>query len=126
MKRKDPAIPNVPRKHTQNQKSLDNLVPLKKGQVLNPWGRKGKSGTGGVSLKNSYQKFLNMLSPEHRQAIWDGLYRRACSGDATAIKLMVTLNGECPEFNQSTDSQAPQLTIVMPPKDTVSRVKPDV
>jgi len=102
----------------------ENLKPAKPGDVRNPWGRAGKNGMGGLSLKTNFRNWLNRIPEAQRQAIWDGLYRKACSGDAAAIKLMVSLNDECPDFQPDTTTDTSnQVTIVMPPKETVTIVK---
>lgn len=78
-----------------NPASLANLVkPIEKGEVRNPYGRKGKDGKGGITLKGEFRNYIQNISKEERDAVWLGLYTRAMSGDVAAIKLWVELNGE--------------------------------
>jgi len=67
---------------------------IKPGEVKNPYGRKGKDGTGGVSLKNEFKSYLNRLSQSERDAVWTGLFTKAMLGDVPALKMWVELNGE--------------------------------
>ena len=67
---------------------------IKPGEVKNPYGRKGKDGTGGVSLKKEFKAYLNRLSVAERDAVWTGLYTKAMLGDVPALKMLVELNGE--------------------------------
>lgn len=67
---------------------------IQKGEIKNPWGRKGKDGNGGVSLKNEFKAFLNRLSQDDRDAVWAGLFSKAMMGDVPALKMWVELNGE--------------------------------
>lgn len=78
-----------------NPKSLANLVdPIKPGEVRNPYGRKGKDGKGGITLKGEFRDYIKSISAEERNAVWIGLYTKAMLGDVAAIKLWVELNGE--------------------------------
>lgn len=75
--------------------SLANLVPpVAKGEVRNPHGRKGKDGTGGITLKGEFRDFIKRVSRDERDAVWIGLMTKAMQGDTQAIKLWVELNGE--------------------------------
>ena len=107
-------------KHVQTK----NLKPIAKGEVRNPYGRKGKSGLGGVSLKTSFKAYIASLDKYAQNDVWEGLYRRCCSGDPAAIKLLVSLNDECPDYIPEVQGeQAPHITIVMPPKTAVQQTK---
>lgn len=74
--------------------SISNLRPIQKGEVRNPYGKRGKSGFGGFSLKNNLKCFLSMLTPTQRNNFFNGLYTKATEGDVQAIKLMAELNDE--------------------------------
>lgn len=77
-----------------NPKSINNLKPIAKGEVKNPYGRKGKDGKGGLSLKNEFKRFIENMEEADRDAVWAGLWMRATTGDVSAIKLFVELNDE--------------------------------
>lgn len=66
----------------------------KPGNNLNPWGRTGKDGTKGFSLKSSYKRWLKTLPPEEQNKVWSGLFLKAKRGDIAAIKLFIELNDE--------------------------------
>lgn len=103
-----------------NPNSLANLRPNKKGECRNPWGRSGKDGNGGFSLKTNYQTWLSHLSDRERDEIWKGLYAKAIAGDPSAIKLLVSLNNENPDFEPDTNkADGTNITIVMPNKNNV-------
>lgn len=94
-------------------KSLANLKPQKKGEPAhNPNGRKGADGTGGLSLKNKFRKYMQSLSPEAHDAIWFGLIAQAQNGNTAAIKMIIELGGE--QVNDQLiemDSDKPNITI---------------
>ena len=104
--------------------NLATLKPCQKGEVRNPYGRKGKSGKGGLMLKTEYQAWLASLSEDQRKLVWNALYAKACNGDIQAIKLLVSMNNENPDYiPEETADTAPTVTIVMPTKETVETVK---
>lgn len=92
---------------------------IKPGQVLNAAGRKGKDGTGGVSLKQEFKNFLNRLSPDERDAIWIGLMTKAMTGDVPATKLWVELNGEQVNEQKVEATSGAQIVINIPPAEEV-------
>lgn len=100
-----------------NPAGLANLKPVQKGECRNPWGRKGKQGDGGLSLKESYRKFLNHLSEDEQNAVWMGLYTKAMLGDVQAIKLFVEMNGEQVNEQVQVQDNGTRIVIQMPPKD---------
>lgn len=91
---KDPKIPGLKRRRINPHPNVENLTPFEKGKVSNPYGRRGKSGKGGFSLKTSFKNYLRTLDADSQRAIWVGLHTKAASGDPAAIKLMFELNGE--------------------------------
>lgn len=95
---KTPKIPKGPGsgKKVAPQALLDKSVEtrIKPGEVKNPYGRKGKDGMGGVSLKKEFKAFLNRMTTEERDAVWMGLMTKAMMGDVPATKLWVELNDE--------------------------------
>lgn len=92
---------------------------IKKGEIKNPYGRKGKDGTGGVSLKQEFKNFLNRLSPDERDAIWIGLMTKAMTGDVPATKLWVELNGEQVNEQKVEATSGAQIVINIPPAEEV-------
>lgn len=100
-----------------NPAGLANLKPATKGEVRNPAGRKGKDGTGGFSLKESYRRFLSTMDQDAQNAVWSGLYLKACGGDVPAIKLFVELNGEIVNEQVQVQDNGTRIVIQMPPKD---------
>lgn len=103
-----------------NPASLANLVPpIAKGEVRNPNGRKGKDGTGGVTLKGEFKRYLQGRSVEERDAVWTGLWTKAMLGDVAAIKLWVELNGEkiIEDVQVDTGDKGPKIIIQMPPME---------
>ena len=100
-----------------NPASLANLKPNKGGEVANIYGRRGKSGTGGLSLKNEFKKFITNISEDERNAVWTGLYTKAMLGDVAAIKLWVELNGEQVNEQVQVQDNGTRIIIQMPPKD---------
>jgi hypothetical protein len=74
--------------------SLSNLRPIVSGEVRNSWGRNGKDGNGGMSLKSSYKEYINKLPNTEHDKIWSGLFQKCRSGDVAAIRLLVELNDE--------------------------------
>lgn len=101
-----------------------SLKPCTKGEVRNPYGRKGKSGTGGLCLKKEYANWMASLSEDQRKLVWNALYIKACNGDIQAIKLLVSMHNENPDYMpEETADAAPTVTIVMPTKETVETIK---
>lgn len=92
---------------------------IQKGEIKNPYGRKGKDGTGGVSLKQEFKNFLNRLSPDERDAIWIGLMTKAMTGDVPATKLWVELNGEQVNEQKVEATSGAQIVINIPPAEEV-------
>lgn len=105
-------------KKTQtNPNSLANLKPCKPGEARNPWGLHGKDGTKGFSLKENYRMWLSKLNEKDRAEIWKGLYLKAIKGDINAIKLLVSLNDENPDFtDKDATTDGSNITIVLPNK----------
>lgn len=100
-----------------NPAGIANLNPVKKGEVRNPYGRKGANGAGGFSLKESYRRYLSTLDEDAQNAVWTGLYLKACGGDVPAIKLFVELNGEIVNEQVQVQDNGTRIIIQMPPKD---------
>lgn len=101
--------------------SLANLVPpVAKGEVRNPHGRKGKDGTGGITLKGEFRDFIKRVSKDERDAVWIGLMTKAMQGDTQAIKLWVELNGEVVNEQVQVQDNGTRIIIQMPPKDESS------
>lgn len=100
-----------------NPTGIANLKPVVKGEVRNKYGRKGKDGNGGFSLKESYRKFLSTLDEDAQNAVWTGLYIKATSGDVSAIKLFVEMNGEIVNEQVQVQDNGTRIIIQMPPKD---------
>lgn len=90
---------------------------IKPGEVKNPYGRKGKDGQGGVSLKHEFKAFLNRLSVDERDAVWNGLYMKAMTGDVPALKMLVELNGEVVNEQQIEATSGAQIVINIPPTE---------
>lgn len=105
-----------------NPASLANLRPIKEGEVKNKFGRKGKSGTGGLSLKGEFRDYIQNATKEQRDAVWVGLWNKAMSGDVAAIKLWVELNGErvVDDVHVDTGSNGPKIIIQMPAMEDTS------
>ena len=95
----------------------------KPGNSLNPWGRTGKDGTKGFSLKSSYKRWLKTLSPEEQNKMWNGLFLKAKRGDISAIKLFIELNDEVINTQRILPDELAgttnQLIINMPAKEEV-------
>jgi hypothetical protein len=102
-----------------NPASLANLKPIPKGTCLNPNGRKGADGKGGVTLKSEFRNYIKSITTEERNAVWAGLYSKAMMGDVAAIKLWVELNGErvVDDVQVYTGSNGPKIIIQMPPME---------
>lgn len=98
-----------------NPASLANLVPpVAKGEVRNKFGRKGKDGTGGITLKGEFKKYIQNISEDERNAVWTGLYTKAMLGDVAAIKLWVELNGEQVNEQKIEATSGAQIVINIP------------
>lgn len=95
-----------------NKKSLDNLKPIKPGEVHNKYGRCGKDHKGGFSLKTAMKTFLAALDDKQRNNFFNGLYTKATGGDVQAIKLMAELNDEM----QSVTIGGSLGCVILPPK----------
>jgi hypothetical protein len=95
-----------------NPKSMANLKMIKPGEVRNPNGRKGA-----FSLKTSYKKWLSTMDEPARNAMWDALYVKACSGDTKAIAMIIELNDErvIEDVQVDTDNGV-KISITMPSK----------
>lgn len=87
---------------------------IKPGEVKNPYGRKGKNGTGGVSLRTEFKAYLNRLSVDERDAVWAGLYNKAMLGDVPALKMLVELNGEQVNEQKIEAASGAQIVINIP------------
>jgi len=95
----------------------ENLKPIKPGEKRNPYGRRGKSGTGGFSMLSSFKAYIEEAHPGTITSVWNGLVRKAKEGDTKAIELIVRLNQE--RIDAPTTVQVengPQIIINMPPK----------
>lgn len=106
MSKKKPMHPN----------SLANLTPVQKGQILNPDGKKGKTGDKGLSLKASYKKYINSLPASDHDKIWAGLFHKCRTGDVAAIRLLVELNDE--QVNEKVVDSGLGLGVVIIPNKT--------
>lgn len=83
-----------------NPKSLANLRPNLTGAVTNPYGPKGKNGTGGFSLKTALKKQLSELSDVEKDKFFVGLIMRALKGDEKSIRLILEMNDEITKLNE--------------------------
>lgn len=83
-----------------NPKSLANLRPNHSGATLNPFGPKGKSGTGGFSLKTQLKKQLSELSDVEKEKFFVGLILKAIKGDEKSIRLILEMNDEITKLNE--------------------------
>lgn len=106
-----------------NAKSLQNLVPAKKGEVRNKAGRAGKNHDCGVSLKLGFKRFLNKLSPDERDAMWMALYGKAVTGDVKVIELMVKLNDEIFGDSEVREDTGTRIILQIPELDTKDKGK---
>ena len=97
-------------------KSLANLKPVQKGEIRNPYGKKGEDGNGGFSLKTTFKHFLSNLTPDKIEMIWKALYKKSLEGDSKSIELMVKLNDEVLEARANMLANE-QIVINIPPKD---------
>lgn len=97
-------------------KSIANLKPIKPGEVRNPWGRSGKDGNQGFSLKYTFKRFLQDLTPDKIELIWKALYAKSLEGDTKSIELMVKLNDEVLEAHNNLAANE-QIIINIPAKD---------
>ena len=102
-----------------NPASLANLKPIAKGECRNPYGRKGKDGTGGITLKGEFRDYIKNATKEQRDAVWVGLWNKAMSGDVAAIKLWVELNGEQVNEQKVEATSGAQIVINIPPAEEV-------
>ena len=94
------------------------LNPMKKGDpTRNPYGRKGKDGTGGFSLLGSYRKFIEAAPKESIDAIWQGLIFKAQTGDVKSIELLLRMRNESIIAETNNIESGPQIIINMPAKE---------
>lgn len=101
-----------------NSKSLENLKHAKKGEpTRNPWGRKGKNGLGGFSIKSGAKAFLSLLDEEQRTNFFIGLYNKCLDGDVPAIKLMAELNSELDSNPKVEVGSGAQVVVMVPPRE---------
>lgn len=103
-----------------------NLKPIKKGQVLNPDGRKGKNGKKGFSILGAFRNQINNeMDPMDFKMILNGLCDKAKAGDTKAIELLIKINNEKIEAdNNNAQFNGPTLIIHMPKKDEPSDIDP--
>lgn len=104
-------VNNAPR--TVPAASLANLIPIQPGEVRNKYGRAGKDGTGGFSLKATLKNYLNNLPKAEKDNFFSGLYRKVREGDVAAIKLIAELNGE---MVTQVEVQNALGCVILPPK----------
>lgn len=97
--------------------SLANLTPVQKGQILNPDGKKGKTGDKGLSLKASYKKYINSLPPSDHDKIWAGLFHKCRTGDVAAIRLLVELNDEQVNEKITAEDDGARIIIHIPKQE---------
>lgn len=100
--------------------NVKNLKPIQPGECRNPHGRKGKDGTGGMSLKGELKAHLNRLTQAQRENFFNGLIAKCIEGDVNAIKLATLMNDE-PLEAVRVDAEADngvRISISMPAKDT--------
>ena len=94
------------------------MSPKKGDPPRNPWGRRGKSGKEGLSLKNSYREYMGQLDDDERDAIWRGLVMKGRMGDVPAIKLIIELNGEQVNEKVVIPDDGTRILIHMPAQET--------
>lgn len=100
-----------------NPKSMANLKPTKKGDVLNPYGRGGKDGTKGLSLKNLLKARLAKMEKDEIDSFFEGLLLKARDGDHQAMKLLLLMNDEPLESVKVEADTGVRIQITMPAKD---------
>jgi hypothetical protein len=83
-----------PGRKKQAATSLAALKPIKKGEVRNPYGRRGKSGCEGFTMKGLLKRTLERLTDQARESLLLGLIAKARVGDVQAIRLITELNDE--------------------------------
>ena len=98
--------------------SLANLKLYQKGGVANPYGRGGKDGTKGLSLKTNLKNRLAKLSDAERESFFDGLLAKGAEGDVNAIKLMLMMNDEPLEQIKVEADTGVRISIQMPAKES--------
>ena len=107
----------------------EHLKPVKKGQILNPWGRCGKDGNGGKTsktLKDLLKQKINEIDPETGKSfaeliIEQGL-RQAKRGDLKFIELLwYRLEGKPrQEIDQTITGNSSGLgVVILPSKDNI-------
>lgn len=97
--------------------SLANLKPAKDGDIRNKYGRKGKDGLGGFSLKMHLKQMLNKMEPDERDGFIAGLLLKASTGDVAAFKLVMEMNGEGDGITQ--EDGGLRINVTLPPKEEV-------
>ena len=95
--------------------SLANLIPAKDGDIRNKYGRKGKDGLGGFSLKMHLKMMLNKMEPDERDGFIAGLLLKASSGDVAAFKLVLEMNDELTQV--VAEDNGVRISIQMPPME---------
>lgn len=101
----------------RNPKSMANLKPTKKGDVLNPYGRGGKDGTKGLSLKNLLKARLAKMEKDEIDSFFEGLLLKARDGDHQAMKLLLLMNDEPLESVKVEAESGVKISISIPPKE---------
>ena len=99
------------------EKELANLKPVRKGEIRNPNGRRGKDGLGGFSLKEHLKRMLAKMGPDERDAFISGLLIKAAGGDVAAFKLVMEMNGEGDGITQ--EDGGLRINVTLPPKEEV-------
>lgn len=105
------------RKREIHPNSLANLTPVQKGEIKNPHGKKGKSGTGGLSLKTSYKRYINSLPASDHDKIWAGLFHKCRTGDVAAIRLLIELNDEQVNEKITAEDDGARIVIHIPKQE---------
>lgn len=100
-----------------NPASLANLQPIKAGEVKNKYGRKGKDGTKGLSLKNLLKARLAKMEKDEIDSFFEGLLLKARDGDHQAMKLLLLMNDEPLESVKVEADTGVRIQITMPAKD---------
>lgn len=118
------VVATKPGKRKTAAASLAGLKPAKKGDVTNPWGRRGKSGCEGFTVKGLLKRTLERLTDQARESLLLGLIAKARVGDVQAIRLITELNDELlgtAAVLQGAVDEGVRISVVMPKKTELPR-----
>lgn len=93
----------------KRQKLVEDTVKATKAGIVPP-----APHVGNLGWKASYRYYVQMLPPQAKNAVWQGLLGQAQMGNVAAIKMLIELGGEQVSEIVNPNTGAAQIIINIP------------